>query len=141
MDSVYEFYLTHSSIIDALVCLTIFIGVSVLCPGVVSTDFWNATRNRPSEFGGPAEAQPGIEAIMERGKDALEIGRQAVAGVERGDFFILTHPHVRRYVETRYKELFGAFDAQAPYSEDEERFDITTIALDVAAHLLEPGEK
>jgi NAD(P)-dependent dehydrogenase (short-subunit alcohol dehydrogenase family) len=110
-----------------------FIGVSVLCPGVVKTDFWNAARNRPAEHGGPSEAAAEVRAIMERGKDALEIGRQAVAGVERGDFFIVTHPHARSYVEKRYAELLGAFDAQAPYREGEERFDVTTIALDVLA--------
>ena len=109
------------------------IGISVLCPGVVKTDFWNASRNRPTELGGPAEAAKEIRAIMDRGKDALEIGRQTVAGVERGDFYIVTHPHARGYVEKRYDEILAAFDAQAPFREGEERFDVTTIALEVLA--------
>jgi NAD(P)-dependent dehydrogenase (short-subunit alcohol dehydrogenase family) len=109
------------------------IGVSILCPGVVRTDFWNASRNRPAEHGGPAEAPKEIRAIMERGKDALEIGRQAVAGVERGDFYIVTHPHARTYVEKRSAETLAAFDAQAPFREGEERYDVTTIALEVIA--------
>lgn len=109
------------------------IGVSILCPGVVRTDFWNASRNRPVEHGGPAEAPKEIRAIMERGKDALEIGRQAVAGVERGDFYIVTHPHARTYVEKRSAEILAAFDAQAPFREGEERYDVTTIALEVIA--------
>jgi len=109
------------------------IGVSILCPGVVRTEFWNASRNRPAEFGGPAEAAKEIQAIMARGKDAIEIGRQAVAGVERGDFYIVTHPHARSYVEKRYGEILAAFDAQAPFRAGEERFDVTTIALEVIA--------
>lgn len=109
------------------------IGISVLCPGVVKTDFWNASRNRPAEHGGPAEAAKEVRAIMERGKDALEIGRQAVAGVERGDFYIVTHPHARGYVEKRYAEMLAAFDAQAPFQAGEERYDVTTIALEVIA--------
>jgi len=109
------------------------IGVSILCPGVVKTDFWNASRNRPAEHGGPAEAAKEIRAIMERGKDALEIGRQAVAGVERGDFYIVTHPHARTYVEKRSAETLAAFDAQAPFRDGEERYDVTTIALEVIA--------
>lgn len=109
------------------------IGISILCPGVVKTHFWNAARNRPVEFGGPVEGAHEIRAIMDRGKDALEIGRQAVAGVERGDFYIVTHPHARAYVEKRYGEILAAFDAQAPFREGEERFDVTTIALDVLA--------
>lgn len=110
------------------------IGVSILCPGIVKTDFWNASRNRPAEFGGAAEAAKEIKAIMDRGKDALEIGRQAVAGVERGDFYILTHPHARSYVEKRYGEILAAFDAQASSREGEERYDVTTIALEVLAN-------
>jgi NAD(P)-dependent dehydrogenase (short-subunit alcohol dehydrogenase family) len=109
------------------------VGISILCPGVVKTDFWNASRNRPTEFGGPAEAAKEIKAIMDRGKEALEIGRQAVAGVERGDFYIVTHPHARGYVEKRCGEILEAFDAQAPFCEDEQRFDVTTIALEVFA--------
>jgi meso-butanediol dehydrogenase/(S,S)-butanediol dehydrogenase/diacetyl reductase len=97
------------------------VGISILCPGVVKTDFWNASRNRPTEFGGPAEAAKEIKAIMDRGKEALEIGRQAVAGVERGDFYIVTHPHARGYVEKRCGEIL------------EQRFDVTTIALEVFA--------
>jgi NAD(P)-dependent dehydrogenase (short-subunit alcohol dehydrogenase family) len=111
------------------------VGVSILCPGVVKTDFWNASRNRPAKLGGPCEPAAEIKAIMDRGKDALEIGRQAVAGVERGDFYIVTHPHARRYAEKRYSEVLEAFDAQAPYREGEERFDVTTIALEVFASM------
>jgi len=111
------------------------VGVSILCPGVVRTDFWNATRNRPAEFGGPAVAAKEIKAIMDHGKDALEIGRQAVAGVERGDFYIVTHPHARQYAEKRYAELLAAFDSQAPFREGEERFDVTTIALEVFSNM------
>jgi len=112
------------------------IGVSVLCPGVVKTDFWNASRNRPAEHGGPAEPTEGsetVKAIMAHGKDALEIGRQAVAGVERGDFYIVTHPHARGYAEKRNDEILAAFDRQAPFREGEERYDVTTIALEVLA--------
>lgn len=111
------------------------IGISILCPGVVKTDFWNASRNRPTEYGGPVEAAKEIKAIMDRGKEAMEIGHQAVAGVERGDFYIVTHPHARSYVEKRYGEILAAFDAQAPFRDGEERFDVTTIALAVFADL------
>jgi len=112
------------------------VGVSILCPGVVKTDLWDAGRNRPAEHGGRSEAPEGVRQIMERGLDALDIGRSAVAGVERGDFFILTHSHDRAYVEKRYAELLGAFDAQVPRTDGDERFDVTTIALEVAADLV-----
>jgi len=117
------------------------VGVSILCPGVVETDLWNATRNRPDEFGGAEQAPVEIKAVMERGKSALEIGRRAVEGVEREAFFILTHPHVRTYVDARYGELGKAFDEQAPMVDGEERFDVTTIALDVAAGLVKSTDE
>ena len=33
----------------------------------------------------------------------------------------------------RYDEILSAFDAQAPFRAGEERFDVTTIALEVLA--------
>ncbi len=89
------------------------IGVSILCPGVVRTAIWNSGRNRPERLGGPFESPPEIEKFMEAGMDPDEIGRLSVAAIQRGDFFVLTHPEVRAFVEERYRELLAAFDAQA----------------------------
>ncbi len=103
------------------------ISVSILCPGIVKTEIWNAARNRPETLGGPVEGQPEAQAMMKEGMDANDIGRQAVAGVERGDFYIVTHSHVRKYVEERAAELLGAFDAQAPRTEGDDKYDVNTI--------------
>jgi len=119
--------------------LPAYIGISILCPGVVATDFWNAARNRPQQYGGRAEAAPEIKAIMEQGKDALEIGRRAVEGIERGDFYILTHPHARAYADKRYAEIGAAFDTQAPMKKGEERYDVTSIAFEVISRMREDG--
>jgi NAD(P)-dependent dehydrogenase (short-subunit alcohol dehydrogenase family) len=109
------------------------VGISILCPGVVSTDFWNASRNRHERYGGPVDAPKEVQAILARGKDAMAIGRRAVEGVEREQFYIVTHPHARTYVDTRYEEILDAFAEQAPPAEGEEKYDVTTIALDVIA--------
>jgi NAD(P)-dependent dehydrogenase (short-subunit alcohol dehydrogenase family) len=88
------------------------IGVSVLCPGLVSTQIWNAARNRPEEHGGAVHLPARVGRRWEReGMDPLAVGRRVVEGVRRGDFFILTHPEVRALVEQRYRELLDAFDA------------------------------
>jgi len=116
------------------------IGVSVLCPGIVATEFWNAARNRPDALGGKAEGTPDVKAITARGIDASEIGRRAVEGVERGDFLIVTHSHVRDYVDKRYQEVAAAFESQAPRTEGDERYDVMNIVMDVASHLVEPDE-
>jgi len=110
-----------------------FIGVSVLCPGVVRTEIWNSARNRPAELGGAAEGAKEVRAILERGVDPLEIGRRAVEGVERGDFLIVTHPHSLGYAEARWREVSDAFERQAPFKPGDERYDVTAIATEVAA--------
>lgn len=88
------------------------IGVSILCPGAVKTDIWNAVRNRNERFGGPLQAPEQFRHLLDAGMDPDEVGRLAVAGIRRGDFFILSHPRVRPIVEARYKELLASFDAQ-----------------------------
>jgi NAD(P)-dependent dehydrogenase (short-subunit alcohol dehydrogenase family) len=96
-----------------------FVGVSVLCPGMVVTNLSNSARNRPERFGGPTAPAP----TGGYGMDADEVGRRAVDGIRRGDFFIVTHPPVRQLVEERAAEALGAFDAQAPRYPGDEALD------------------
>jgi len=103
------------------------ISVSILCPGIVKTDLWNATRNRPEAFGGPEDGSPQAQLLMAAGMDVREIGRLAVAGVERGDFYIVTHSHVRKSVEERSAEILAAFDGQAPYNEGDDKYDVNAM--------------
>lgn len=88
------------------------IGVSILCPGVVRTEIWNAGRNRPQRFGGPRRSPERFRDLLASGVDPDEVGRIAVAGVRRGDFWILSHPEVRAIAEARATELRAAFDAE-----------------------------
>lgn len=109
------------------------LSVHVLCPGIVQSGFWNAGRNRPAPYGGPREAPPPLEAIQRRGMDALEIGRRAVAGVRRGDFYVVTHPHARAFADERHREIVAAFEAQAPRAAGDERWDVNRIVAEVLA--------
>jgi NAD(P)-dependent dehydrogenase (short-subunit alcohol dehydrogenase family) len=90
------------------------IGVSVLCPAVVRTEIWNAGRTRAERFGGPVQSPEVFRQFMEAGMDPDEVGRIAVAGIERNDFLILTHPEVRAVAEERARTVLGAFDAYFP---------------------------
>ena len=99
-----------------------FIGVSVLCPGMVKTDLSNSATRRQDRFGGPGVRRPPT-AELEHGLDPDDIGRRAIEGVRRGDFYIVTHGPVRELVEERATELFAAFDAQAPRYEGDESID------------------
>jgi NAD(P)-dependent dehydrogenase (short-subunit alcohol dehydrogenase family) len=87
------------------------IGVSVLCPAVVRTEIWNAGRTRGERFGGPVQSPEQFREFMAVGMDPDEVGRIAVAGIERNDFLILTHPEVRLIAEERSRTVLGAFDA------------------------------
>ena len=90
------------------------IGVSILCPAAVRTEIWNAARSRPERFGGPQQSPEEYRSFLAAGMDPDEVGRRAVAGIQRGDFYIVTHPEVRGLVDARYQELLSAFDARAP---------------------------
>ena len=111
------------------------VGVSILCPGVVETDFWQSSTRRHEEFGGPADPEPLLEGIMSKGIDAAEVGRRCVEGVERGDFYIVTHSHTRGYVDARHEEISAAFDSQAPRTDGDEKYDVTAIAMDILSDL------
>jgi NAD(P)-dependent dehydrogenase (short-subunit alcohol dehydrogenase family) len=100
-----------------------FIGVSILCPGMVATNLGGSARHRPERFGGPEpKARP---ASM--GLDPADIGRAAVEGIRRGDFYIVTHPPVREIVAERAAEIMAAFDAQAPRYLGDEAIDTRAV--------------
>lgn len=103
------------------------VGVSVLCPGLVQTGLWNAGRNRPDRFGGRAEGQDFAKQIMGEGMTLEEVGRRAVDGLEAEEFLIVTHSHSYRYARDRWDAVSGAFERQAPYREEDERYDLQNV--------------
>lgn len=105
-----------------------FVGVSVLCPGLVSTRLWEADRNRPVEFGSAnAMGNEMGRQLFDEGMDAAELATRAVAGIARGDFVIVTHAHSRRFAAERCQEVLAAFDAEELPGADD-RYDIDKIA-------------
>jgi NAD(P)-dependent dehydrogenase (short-subunit alcohol dehydrogenase family) len=76
------------------------IKVSVLCPGVVESRILQSERNRPAELRAEPKAPP---QMLERIRAAFaaravapmpatELAEKTIAGIERDDFLILTHP-------------------------------------------------
>ncbi len=65
------------------------VGVSIICPAVVSTDIWNPLRNRHERFGGP-------RLVAERpngqiGLDTSTAAARILDGIAANEFFVLTH--------------------------------------------------
>ncbi len=84
------------------------VGVSLLCPGPVRTNIGTSTRNRGSAYGAPAAPAPDIheqafrDSIRETDwASADQIAEAALAGVLRGDLWIITHPRMMGPVDAR----------------------------------------
>lgn len=98
------------------------IGVSVLCPGVVNTDISNAGRNRQAKYGGAfssASEDFVLAKAAKSGTDPLVFGRWVVKAIERGQFYVITHPQDRDQVEARHARIMQGFDACASLTAEE----------------------
>jgi NAD(P)-dependent dehydrogenase (short-subunit alcohol dehydrogenase family) len=88
------------------------IGVSVLCPGVVSTNIMmNAVRGRPS--GGSDMQSPDLDPSLMRVIEPEEVGRLVRLGIENNDLYIFTHPEYASVVRARFDRILSAFDRSA----------------------------
>jgi NAD(P)-dependent dehydrogenase (short-subunit alcohol dehydrogenase family) len=91
------------------------IGVSVLCPGFVSTQIHKSARNRPTELAVEREFDPEAlvisEALVTGGIPADRVGERVAEAVEAGEFYIFTHPDMRPFVQDRFSRIMAGFDA------------------------------
>ena len=94
------------------------VGVSVLCPGFVRTQIFEADRNRPAHAPRP-ESTPEEQALRDRMKSQLlagamepdEVAARTVDAVREGRLWIFTHPETRPAVEARMR---GILEERAP---------------------------
>ena len=89
------------------------IGVTVLCPGRVDTQMWQAGRNRPARHGGPEayERPGGLDSTRVAG--ALEVGRRTLHAIREDELYAITHPERREAVEPGLRDQLDAFDRAA----------------------------
>lgn len=92
------------------------IGVSVLCPGLVSTNIYAGRRNRQHAVYGERDKDYG-QADIERqrewmagGIDPLIVGQRVVEGVRDNDLYILSHVEYERVVRDRFDQIMAGFD-------------------------------
>ena len=91
------------------------IGVSVLCPGFVSTRIQESDRNRPGGEASDRVTDPGMQVITRElvtsGIPADAVGERVAEAVAAGEFYIFTHPDMRPFVEGRFERIMQGFDA------------------------------
>jgi NAD(P)-dependent dehydrogenase (short-subunit alcohol dehydrogenase family) len=88
------------------------IGVSVLCPMIVSTNInENSVRMRPREMRNPRDAPVPDSSAMAGGVIAPEeVARRVLRGIRRRDLYILTHPEQREFLRRRAAKLDSMFE-------------------------------
>ncbi len=108
------------------------IGVSVLCPGVVSTSIFNSGRNRPQDLQGEVDtasnllAGDGTDAdnaarvaeIMANALDPAVVGDMVLAAIQADDAYIFSHPELKPAVEARSAAINTSFARWAQYRKD-----------------------
>src|SRR2546423_9557852 len=84
-------------------------GVSVLCPGGVSTNIMtNSLRQRPG--GSPPARDIDLGAGDMRMMAPEDVGRLVRRAIEQNELYIFTHPEMKPGVETRFDRILQAFD-------------------------------
>jgi NADP-dependent 3-hydroxy acid dehydrogenase YdfG len=108
------------------------IGVSVLCPGVVSTNIFNSGRNRPDDLKGEtdtaslvltpdtndAERMARMQQIMADALDPAVVGDMVLAAIQANDPYIFTHPNLKAMVDERNAAIAASFARWAQYRKE-----------------------
>jgi NAD(P)-dependent dehydrogenase (short-subunit alcohol dehydrogenase family) len=93
------------------------IGMSILCPGFVSTHIYDSRRNRPAAYGAdPIQAgqlESAGKAAIQAGMPTSAVGARVVEAVRDNDLYVFTHPEYKPMVEARFERILAAFDKSA----------------------------
>jgi NAD(P)-dependent dehydrogenase (short-subunit alcohol dehydrogenase family) len=96
--------------------------VSVLCPGLVSTNIVDAERNRPAELRNEPvtmtpEMQAGLAAFktaMEASMPPFEVAGAVFEAIQKEQFYILSHPEWTEVIRLRTDNLLRLENPQSP---------------------------
>jgi NAD(P)-dependent dehydrogenase (short-subunit alcohol dehydrogenase family) len=86
------------------------IGVSIVCPGLVQTNLWNAKSTRQERFGGAREAPAEAAGSMSDGRTPEATADTVFEGLDAGEFMIITDPRIRSFTDPRLAEIAAALD-------------------------------
>jgi len=94
------------------------IGVSVVLPGAVASEFYLTSAQHRGELGGP-NLFPTTPPDTAAGMKPAEVAARIVDGIRANRFFIATHTNTQSMVEERHEELMAAYAAAAEWKPDE----------------------
>ena len=97
------------------------IGVSVLCPMIVSTNISTSARNRPEDLGGPlaereTAASPPDDDMFDADLMAAPVlapdavAKAVVAAIGTDQLYILPHDEMRKKISQRFEQLDRTFE-------------------------------
>jgi short-subunit dehydrogenase len=95
------------------------VGVSVLCPNFVQSDFATSDRNRPAALRSSrdgrqiltvVERSPNLRQSIATGMPAAQVADLTFAGIRGGQLYILTHPEADLAIRRRIDGLLAALE-------------------------------
>jgi len=93
------------------------IGVSVVLPGPVASDFYLTSAEHRGNLGGP-NLYPTTPPDTAAGMKPAEVAARIIEGIRDNRFFIATHTGTRPMLESRHADLMAAYDAAAEWQPD-----------------------
>jgi NAD(P)-dependent dehydrogenase (short-subunit alcohol dehydrogenase family) len=87
-------------------------GASVLCPGGVNTNIYEAPRNRPKRFGPQVSKVAFMDNPdeLKKGLDPRVVGKLVLEAIRENRLYVFTDPRFRRLVEKRYQRILEDFE-------------------------------
>ena len=101
------------------------IGVSVLCPGWVTTRIMESRRNWPKEYGEPPAPRAGLldqhsAELVRTGMEPSAVAALTIAAIRADELCVFTHPHLRPPLETRVETFLAAYRRLGPAPQEKQ---------------------
>lgn len=90
------------------------IGVSVIMPAAVATDFYETSAELRGALGGP-NLFPTAPPDTAAGMSPEEVAARLLHGLRAGSFYIPTHSGTRAMLEARHRAIMSAYDVAAAW--------------------------
>jgi NAD(P)-dependent dehydrogenase (short-subunit alcohol dehydrogenase family) len=89
------------------------IGVSVVCPGLVNTEIYDAERNRHASNEQRVKRQ-NLKKIFACGMSPTEVGGKTMRAILQNDLYVFTHPEFRQDLQQRFEQVLAAVPEEIP---------------------------